>query len=139
MGFLHLPVRVPLRRNFRSVPSPFRGGFFVIACFDFIAYFLGGSKYVVITFRVATSTSLPPLKGEVAALADGEVLCSTKNFAYIMTERFQWYNRYICPRNFSFRKKGCEKCADPKKLDQKSNFWRSVFLWQNTLLSLRKK
>ena len=100
MGFLHLPVRVPLRRNFRSVPSPFRGGFFVIACFDFIAYFLGGSKYVVITFRVATSTSLPPLKGEVAALADGEVLCGTKNFAYIMTERFQVVRKayWLCRR-----------------------------------------
>ncbi|MBQ7265355.1 MAG: class I SAM-dependent methyltransferase [Firmicutes bacterium] len=34
---------------------------------------------------------------------------------------------------------GLRDCADPKKLDQKSNFWRSVFLWQNTLLSLRKK
>ena len=74
MGFLPLPGWVPLRCNSRCIPSPFRGGFFVIACFDFMAYFLGGSKYVVITFRVATSTSLPPLKGEVAALADGEVL-----------------------------------------------------------------
>ena len=42
-------------------------------------------------------------------------------------------------RMFKVDKKGCEICADPKKLDQKSNFWRSVFLWQNTLLSLRKK
>ena len=26
--------------------------------------------------------------------------------------------------------------APPQKLDQKSNFWRSLFLWQNTVLNL---
>ena len=46
---------------------------------------------------------------------------------------------------FSFGKKeyGCKAlekraerkvCTDPQKLDEKSNDWRSVFLWLNTLL-----
>ena len=30
-------------------------------------------------------------------------------------------------------------CSDPKKLDQKSNIWRSVFLWLNMTLNLRRK
>lgn len=30
-------------------------------------------------------------------------------------------------------------CTDPQKLDQKSNDWRSVFLWLNIAMSLRKK
>ena len=33
------------------------------------------------------------------------------------------------------KEKGAELCTDPQKLDQKSNDWRSVFLWLNTLLN----
>ena len=28
-----------------------------------------------------------------------------------------------------------DACTDPQKLDEKSNDWRSVFLWLNTLLN----
>ena len=31
------------------------------------------------------------------------------------------------------------ECTDPKKLDRKSNIWRSVFLWLNMTLNLRRK
>ena len=31
------------------------------------------------------------------------------------------------------------KCTDPQKLDQKSNDWRSVFLWLYTVMSLKRK
>ena len=31
--------------------------------------------------------------------------------------------------------KKSEICTDPQKLDEKSNDWRSVFLWLNTLLN----
>ena len=30
-------------------------------------------------------------------------------------------------------------CTDPQKLDLKSNDWRSVFLWLNILLNLKRK
>ncbi len=30
------------------------------------------------------------------------------------------------------------RCADPQKLDQKSNDWRSVLFWQNIFLNLKK-
>ena len=39
---------------------------------------------------------------------------------------------------FQLQKKGA-CCSDPKKLDQKSNIWRSVFLWLNMTLNLRRK
>ena len=32
-------------------------------------------------------------------------------------------------------KKTRDDCTDPQKLDEKSNDWRSVFLWLNTLLN----
>ena len=32
-----------------------------------------------------------------------------------------------------------ELCTDPKKLDLKSNFWRSVFFWQNIVMNSSKK
>lgn len=31
------------------------------------------------------------------------------------------------------------QCTDPQKLDQKSNDWRSVFLWRNIATNLRRK
>ncbi len=34
--------------------------------------------------------------------------------------------------------KGAKICTDPQKLDSRSNDWRSVFLWQNIVLSSRK-
>ena len=30
-------------------------------------------------------------------------------------------------------------CTDPQKLDLKSNFWRSVFFWQNIVMNSSKK
>ena len=37
------------------------------------------------------------------------------------------------------KEKGYGLCTDPQKLDEKSNDWRSVFLWLNTLLNLKRK
>ena len=31
------------------------------------------------------------------------------------------------------------KCTDPQMLDQKSNDWRSIFLWLNIVLNLKRK
>ena len=30
-------------------------------------------------------------------------------------------------------------CTDPQMLDQKSNDWRSIFLWLNIVLNLKRK
>lgn len=38
-----------------------------------------------------------------------------------------------------FLKKAAAFCTDPQKLDQKSNDWRSVFLWQNIVMNLKRK
>ena len=32
-----------------------------------------------------------------------------------------------------------KKCTDPQMLDQKSNDWRSIFLWLNIVLNLKRK
>ena len=33
----------------------------------------------------------------------------------------------------------CLVCTDPQMLDQKSNDWRSIFLWLNIVLNLKRK
>lgn len=41
-----------------------------------------------------------------------------------------------------FVEKGYAKaslCTDPQMLDQKSNDWRSIFLWLNIVLNLKRK
>ena len=35
--------------------------------------------------------------------------------------------------------KEIDHCTDPQKLDLKSNFWRSVFFWQNIVMNSSKK
>lgn len=37
------------------------------------------------------------------------------------------------------KKKGTAVCTDPQMLDQKSNDWRSIFLWLNIVLNLKRK
>ena len=32
-----------------------------------------------------------------------------------------------------------KRCTDPQMLDQKSNDWRSIFLWLNIVLNLKRK
>ena len=42
---------------------------------------------------------------------------------------------FLCFQNNAF----CLKCTDPQMLDQKSNDWRSIFLWLNIVLNLKRK
>ena len=42
-----------------------------------------------------------------------------------------------CDMYFTLEKK--LECTDPQMLDQKSNDWRSIFLWLNIVLNLKRK
>lgn len=46
----------------------------------------------------------------------------------------KWYSKN--KKKATVTKKGC---TDPQMLDQKSNDWRSIFLWLNIVLNLKRK
>ena len=51
----------------------------------------------------------------------------------------RWWRKICEVKGGEAMQRYFRKCTDPQMLDQKSNDWRSIFLWLNIVLNLKRK
>ena len=89
-------------------------------------------------FQGGTGSTPPPYSG--GRLKEDRSLVTYILLSLVTCGIYGYYFIYKLAEEVNIACEGDgEQCTDPQMLDQKSNDWRSIFLWLNIVLNLKRK